>query len=583
MRKRILRNYITILIISALLTGALAFYFINNSYTDSKKEKLQTNMALIENDLETRYKKYEKVNFYRLAQQLSREINSRVTFVDLQGCPISDSINNSIILRNQSNTNEFKVEKVEDGQLTKSYSKEVGKKYFYLSKVPVRVGDRYVLLRLGDSYDEVYKTIEDFFFYFLVANLISIFIAIVLAFISSGKIVKPIKELTLASRDISLGNFKNRIKSSSKDEIGELSSSFNEMARKLEKNIFRLKEKNIQMNAILSSIQEGILALDLDKKVFLVNDSINKILENPIQVKRGQYIKSIFKDIEVLQDIDEKINKMEDYYDEIELKRISKTISISMYPIIQNEKKIGRIGTLIVIRDITKIRNLEKMRKDFVANVSHELRTPLTSIGGFIETLKIKELDEKNKKKALDIIELETEKLKDMINELLKLSKIESIKETRESVEINIENEVNEVLSLLRLQANKKNINIILNMERDLNKIYGHRELFRLVLINIVENSIKYNKLYGKIDITVSNFKKGIKLIVEDTGIGISDEDIPWIFERFYRSKKVRIEDENGTGLGLSIVDEIVKYMDGEIKVYSKLDKGTKFEIILKA
>lgn len=583
MRKRILRNYITILIISALLTGALAFYFINNSYTDSKKEKLQTNMTLIENDLETRYKKYEKVNFYRLAQQLSREINSRVTFVDLEGCPISDSINNSIILRNQSNTNEFKIEKVEDGQLTKSYSKEVGKKYFYLSKAPVRVGDKHVLLRLGDSYDEVYRTIEKFFFHFAVANLISIFTVIVLAFISSGKIVKPIKELTLASRDISRGNFKNRIKSSSKDEIGELSSTFNQMARKLEKNISRLKEKNIQMNAILSSIQDGILALDLDKKIFLVNDSINKILENPIQVKRGQYIKSIFKDIEVLQDIDEKINKMEDYYDEIELKRISKTISISMYPIIQNGKKIGRIGTLIVIRDITKIRNLEKMRKDFVANVSHELRTPLTSIGGFVETLKIKELDEKNKKKALDIIELETEKLKDMINELLKLSKIESIKETRESVEINIENEVNEVLSLLRLQANKKNIDIILNMERDLNKIYGHRELFRLVFINIVENSIKYNKLYGKIDITVSNFKKGIKLIVEDTGIGISDEDIPWIFERFYRSKNVRSEDEKGTGLGLSIVDEIVKYMDGEIKVYSKLDKGTKFEIILRA
>lgn len=582
MRRRILGNYIIILIISALLSGALAFYFINSSYINSKAEKLSTNISLIENNLKNTYANNEDVNFYALAQSISKNINSRVTFVDLEGNPISDSINNSIIFKNKENNTDFRLGMKGSNQIISSFSTEVGKKYFYLSKAPIRVGNRYVMLRLGDSNNEVYEIINEFFRYFLIANLISIFIAIIISFISSGKIVKPIKELTLASKDIAKGNFKSKTKFNSKDEIGELSKTFNQMAMKLEENISRIQEKNIQMNSILSSIQEGILALDLDKRVFLINNSMNRILEKSIYVKKGQYIGTVLNDIGDIEKIEEKLNDIEDYYDEIEISRLNKIISISIYPINQEEKK--RIGTMIVIRDITQMRKLESIRKDFVANVSHELRTPLTSIGGFVETLKIKNLNEEDKKKALDIIELETSKLKNMINELLQLSKIESIKNTEEDIQINIKDEIKESLNMLNLRIKEKNIIVNLNIEEKLNKIYGHTELFRLIFINIVENSIKYNRIDGRIDIIVSNFENGIKLIVEDNGIGISAEDLPSIFKRFYRAKAIQSQNKKrkGTGLGLSIVNEIVTHMDGNIEVSSELEKGTRFEVILR-
>ena len=238
-------------------------------------------------------------------------------------------------------------------------------------------------------------------------------------------------------------------------------------------------------------------------------------------------------------------------------------------------------GQLLIIRDITSIVKAENMRKNFVANVSHELRTPLTSIIGFVETLRIKKLDEKNKEKVLDIIELETEKLKKLINELLILSKIESIKEVRDLSKVHIVDDVYEVLKLLEPQIKSNNIDFELNIEDKLNPINGDKDLFRRILINLVENSIKYNNTGGYIKVNISNYQKGIKLVVEDNGIGIPEEDLPSIFERFYRVDKSRSINREGTGLGLAIVKHIVLYFGGSIEVDSKLGQGSRFTVKL--
>lgn len=581
MRKRILANYIVILIISALITGALAFYFINTSYTNNKKDKLLTNSILIENVLEKNYNDEMKVNFYKLAQELSAQINSRVTFMDENGWPIADSINNSIIFIDHSGTQEFKLAIKGEQEIVKRYSKEVGQKFFYLSMNPIKIGNKNIILRLGDSYNEVDHIVEKFLLYLTVSTFISILFAIIISYITTGQIVKPIKELTLASKLMTEGNFENKIKVNTKDEIGELSATFNVMAAELKTTIEKIKQKNIEMDSILCSIQDGILALDLNNKIFLVNNSVNKILQNKVKIGKEEDIKKVIDYIGNTGEIEKKINNAEDYYGEIEIKGSNKIIGLSIYPIIDKYQTQVRIGTLIVMRDITSVRNLEKMRKDFVANVSHELRTPLTSIGGFVETLKTKELDENNKKKALDIIELETEKLKNMINELLRLSKIESMKDTKIASKIDIRKEIFEILDLLEPQIIKNNINISLHMAERLNFINGDKELFRLIIINLIENSIKYNKYKGTIKIEISNYKNGIQLKIKDNGIGILEEDLPWIFERFYRSKETRIMNNNGTGLGLSIVKEIVSYFGGTIEVNSQVGKFSEFIVRL--
>lgn len=211
MRRRILINYVVTLILSALITGALAFYFIESSYLDSKEEKLKTNINLIEGILQDNYKSKTKVNFFRLAQDLSLKTNSRVTFIGIDGWPIADSINNSIIFDDHSYTPEFRNAIKGDRAVVKKYSEEIGKKYSYLSIPPIKVGDRDVILRLGDSYDEVDHIVEEFVRYLVVATFIGILFAITISYVSVKEIVKPIKELTIASRQISEGEFDKKL------------------------------------------------------------------------------------------------------------------------------------------------------------------------------------------------------------------------------------------------------------------------------------------------------------------------------------------------------------------------------------
>lgn len=579
MRKRLLINYIITLVLSALITGALAFYFIQTSYFDSKEEKLITNLNLIEGILKENYKDATKVNFYRLAYDLSLKTNSRVTFIDIFGWPLADSINNSIIFEDHSHSLEYRYAIRGERNIVKKYSEEIGKKYFYIAIPPIRVGDREVILRLGDNYDDVDLLVEQFAMYFVVALGMGIVFSIVVSYISVRKIVKPIKELTIASKQIAKGEFDKRINVNTKDEIEELSVSFNQMASRLKATINQLKDANADLDAILSSINDGIIALDENDTITLANQSVSKILGIDVKDIVGKNIGDALRDLEYIEEIEECVNSPDDFYTEIKVKdKDTRYISLSTYPIVKDSSPIGQ---LLVFRDITSFVNVENMRKNFVANVSHELRTPLTSISGFVETLKIKKLDEETREKVLDIIEFETERLVKLINELLDLSKIESIKDVRNLSKVYIEDDIHDVLKLLEPQINNNKLSIELNIEDMLNPIHGDKELFRRLFMNLVENSIKYNNLGGYIKINISNYENGIMLIVEDSGIGIPEEDLPLIFERFFRVDKSRSNNREGTGLGLAIVKHIVSYFGGSIDVESQMGQGSRFIVKL--
>lgn len=579
MRKRLLINYIITLVLSALITGALAFYFIQTSYFDSKEEKLITNLNLIEGILKENYKDATKVNFYRLAYDLSLKTNSRVTFIDIFGWPLADSINNSIIFEDHSHSPEYRYAIRGERNIVKKYSEEIGKKYFYIAIPPIRVGDREVILRLGDNYDDVDLLVEQFAMYFVVALGMGIVFSIVVSYISVRKIVKPIKELTIASKQIAKGEFDKRINVNTKDEIEELSVSFNQMASRLKATINQLKDANADLDAILSSINDGIIALDENNTITLANQSVSKILGIDVKDIVGKNIGDALRDLEYIEEIEECVNSPDDFYTEIKVKdKDTRYISLSTYPIVKDSSPIGQ---LLVFRDITSFVNVENMRKNFVANVSHELRTPLTSISGFVETLKIKKLDEETREKVLDIIEFETERLVKLINELLDLSKIESIKDVRNLSKVYIEDDIHDVLKLLEPQINNNKLSIELNIEDKLNPIHGDKELFRRLFMNLVENSIKYNNLGGYIKINISNYENGIMLIVEDSGIGIPEEDLPLIFERFFRVDKSRSNNREGTGLGLAIVKHIVSYFGGSIDVESQMGQGSRFIVKL--
>lgn len=460
MRKKLFINTIISLIISSFITASLAFYLIEQNYVNSKEEKLYSNILLIKSTLLENYESEGEINYFQIVSKISKDIGSRVTLIEDSGRGIADSKNNSIIFSDQSGREEFKNGIRNNVSLVKRYSKEAGEKYFYLTSSPIKIGDENIIIRLGEDYKESDYMRDSFLAYVLFSIVMGIISALFISYLSIGNFIKPIKALTIASKDIAQGNFSKRVWVNKDDEIGELALTFNNMAAELE--------------------------------------------------------------------------------------------------------------------------NLEDMRKDFVANVSHELRTPLTSISGFIETLKTKDLSDENKKKALDIIDIEVERLKNLINELLTLSRIENTIVVKEKGEMDIENILYSVIELLETQRREKKIVIKTNIEKDIPNPIGDKDLLKLVFINLIENSIKYGRYEGFIKVDINKYHSSIKIEISDNGIGISEQDTDKIFESFYRAEKSRLNSDKSTGLGLSIVKNIVNLLHGTISVESKLDLGTKFTVKLK-
>ena len=240
-------------------------------------------------------------------------------------------------------------------------------------------------------------------------------------------------------------------------------------------------------------------------------------------------------------------------------------------------------GALVVVEDITEIRNLEQVRTDFAANVSHEMKTPLTSIKGFIETLQAGAIDNpETARRFLGIMELEADRLNRLINDILSITKLESGNDSVEIKRLNLMDVIKYVaLTLLKPQAESKEVTVTVHNPETPVWVMGNRDRVQQLILNIVENGIKYNKTGGKVDITVIEDTDSYHLIIADTGIGIKEEHLSRLFERFYRVDKGRSREMGGTGLGLAICKHIVNTMNGYIEVNSKYGEGTEFLVTL--
>lgn len=401
--------------------------------------------------------------------------------------------------------------------------------------------------------------------YYIVLAFIVLLLSITLALKLVRIIVEPVKHLESVTSKIANGNLQTRVNINSDDELGHLGKTFNNMADQLQSKMNEIVDRQNRLESILNCMQSGVIAVDNNndiitinpyaKKIFGINSNVTgKSLNGCIEDKR---IKDILKN-EYGSELQVKIKKP-----------VRRFLKIKTATVINGYKKIGRV---IAIQDITEMKRLENIRTQFVANVSHELKTPLTSIKGFAETLRYVD-DDETKNKFLDIIDKETIRLTRLINDILVLSNLES--NTVEEMEELLPDEIiYDVIDILSEQANKKDIKITFDRE-NINYILGQKDKFMQIALNIIENSIKYSENGDKIFIKSFSKDGYYNFIVKDTGIGIPKEDLPRIFERFYRVDKSR--KSGGTGLGLAIVKHIVKSFGGTIEVKSELNKGTEF------
>ncbi len=333
-----------------------------------------------------------------------------------------------------------------------------------------------------------------------------------------------------------------------------------------------------ELEAILSSMLEGVLVVNKNGAIRLMNPSFKKTFFIDIPFEGKMPLEVVRNNI--IQDVVDKTLKGEIISEEISLPTFEeKTLKINSAPVQRNASVEGAV---LVFHDITQIRKLEKVRQDFVANVSHELRTPVSSIHGYAETLLKSGIDDKkHNREFVSIIYKASERLCRLINDLLDLSKLESSRMKLVFQDIDISTTIKKVVSIIETQAKSKQIQLILNIPKNIPMIKADDSKLSQVFLNLLDNAIRYTPGGG--NITISAFSKDgtIQIDVSDTGIGIPEKDIQRMFERFYRVDRARSIETGGTGLGLSIVKHIVQAHNGDIWVRSEMGKGSTFSFTI--
>ena len=396
---------------------------------------------------------------------------------------------------------------------------------------------------------------------------------IVVVFYLTNYILEPLHEFTRTTAQLAAGDLSSKVKLNKHSEFEGLVENFNLLMDQMDTMRIDSLGSQSQLESILGSMNSGVIAVDNNNKIIIFNPFARKLF--------GIFTETIGKDIsEVIKDDDLlKMMIVADQFQELVLKRNSNTVVRYKTTELLTDRSLKR-GKVTVIQDVTDLKTLEQMRSQFVANVSHELRTPLTSIKGFSETLRDVE-DPTTKNKFLDIIEAEADRLNRLIEDILTLSSIEN-QEVQIADIIDLTNATKNSMGLLEVQAKAKNIELSLIVKGE-PEIIGDADMYQQMILNLVENAIKYTRANGRVKVRLEEWFDSIILKVEDTGIGIPTEHLPRLFERFYRVDKARHRAEGGTGLGLAIVKHIVITFGGTIQVESEPGKGSIFTITLPA
>ena len=458
----------------------------------------------------------------------------------------------------------------------------LNKNRFIYSTTPVLKGGSIICdLRLTLPIDKDFKILEGLSRSLVISIIAAMIFAFLMAYIASGYIVSPlsnIAEIVLKESNLEPVYGKAVFKG---NEIALITSALKTMSSKLNESRYSINDKKVKMEAILASVINGIIAIDNDEKVLFINPYARMLLKIKEEKVEGKYFFRIVKN-RIFNRFVEKSVCMDEYNEEeIVLGALGRVVYRVYSNPIKHKDTNETLGSIVVFQDISEIRKLERMRRDFTANVSHELKTPLTSIKGFAETLKDGAIDDPEAaERFLGIILNEADRLQRLIEDILSLTDVETGNNKDYFENFGVDQVIDEVVSILSAEAKKKNIVLEAFIAENLPAIFGDRDQFKQMFINLLDNGIKYNKDDGKVTVFAEKLDSNrLKIIVRDNGIGIEEEDIPRIFERFYRVDKARSRKVGGTGLGLAIVKHIVMNFNGKIEIKSKLGEGTDFII----
>jgi two-component system phosphate regulon sensor histidine kinase PhoR len=519
-----------------------------------------------------------RAQLIKLTNELGQETKARVTVIDLDGVVLADSLVESGKLPEVENHKERpEVRAALGGEIGTNvhFSKTLKVKMMYLAIPLVNNGGISGVLRLALPLDTVYEILHSLDHPLVISSIIGILAVLFFSVVMSKTISSRVGKLTETAKHYAEGDLSRKIYLHSGDELETLGKTMNQMALALRDKINEIERERAKFYAVFAHMAEGVIAVSSQNKILLVNPSAERIFKIRQQEAYERSFIEVIRNKKIDEMMTQAISESSLISTEVELPQWGdKFLRVNALGI---SKSYDGVAGILVISDVSEIRRLENVRREFVANVSHELRTPLTSIGGFIETLLGGTVsDPARSKEFLKMMEEDAGRLTKLIDDLLELSKIEAKRADFKPAELLLAEQVNKAAVFFHSIFEERKLSFENKVPENVIVTVDPNGL-KQVLVNLIDNAVKFNKENGRITVTSEIIDRAVKVSIKDTGAGIPEEAIGRVFERFYRVDKARSRELGGTGLGLAIVKHIIEAHDGKVWCESELGKGSTF------
>ena len=575
-------SYLLITLLSVLAVSWYASSSLRHFFLDQTAADLKTRALLVEKQIVPHLNPLDATALDAICKEIGKHSATRITVILPSGKVIGDSRETPQLMDNHANRPEIASALKGDIGMSRRYSNTLMQKMMYVA-IPLQK-DRapYGVIRVSLPTTSIDQELRSIQIKIALGGFLIALIAAGISLLISRRITRPIVAMKKSADHFANGKFNHRLTAPDSEELASLAEALNQMAAQLDHRIKTIVRQRNELETVLASMLEGVIAVDNEERTINMNAAAAGFFNCKPDECHGRALQEIIRNSALQQFVRESISSQIPKEDDISLYHSGeKTLHLQSSPLLDANKE--HIGTLVVFNDVTQLRRLEIMRRDFVANVSHEIKTPLTAIKGFVETLHQGNVDNPAEtKRFLEIIKKHVDRLSTIVEDLLSLSRIE---QESEGDGINLkEGYVQDVfhaaIQICRTKAEEKNITINPVCDDQISaKIDA--TLLEQAVVNLLDNAIKYSEPESAIHLKAQRNNSAIYISVADQGIGIAQKYLPRLFERFYRVDKARSRKMGGTGLGLAIVKHIAQAHGGKVSVKSTLGKGSTFTIHL--
>ena len=577
--RRLFLPYLLLVCVAISAVGSFAGWRIRKSYLQNIRQQLGNEAGLVGDLIGSEISGKDINQIQPRVHSLAEKLGCRVTIIDYSGQVLGDSEADPAHMENHRHREEVMRADVAGQGDSIRHSATVGVDFLYLARRLQTPQGRPYFVRLSMHLAELSRQLHLLYGALAAVSLAVIILATGIGYIFASRHTAPVRELADFAKGLASGNMHYRMLSSGSGEIATLAAALNAMADSISSLLDQTTKDHAELLAILTSMSDGVIAIDMRQRIVLVNEKASELLGFPLEGAQGQALFEVVANEPILHATTEVLSDGH-----------RRTFQVS--PAVGRYLEVSACtfpsegppqGLVLVAHDTTRSVRYQELRKEFVANVSHELRTPLTVIKGFTETLIDGALsDPVAGPKFLGTIRKHVDQLTNLVSDLLELSRLESLPELPRPVRVDLGSVVRRAADLLAPTAQKKSQTLLIEISRDLPRVLGNGDYLERAISNLIDNAIKYTPEGGTVRVSARQEPDEMIVVeVEDNGIGIPADDIPRIFERFYRVDRSRSREMGGTGLGLSIVKHVAQVHGGSIDVTSTPGSGSCFRLRL--